>query len=183
MLVVSFVAKPMFSKNDAIPNSYSSNVISICSHFQQMPRSADQTGKQRENRKPTVISGITAPATIDATIATTIIANSFQLAYRNNAKYPTVNLGASICLWIISFSCSLSPAIGVEGFTSSAGSPCFSSSIATLDDDAGDRVVIIETFKLSHLCTVVVHVGRTKKVAWRSGELSKLAVKKGCNLS
>jgi hypothetical protein len=89
----------------------------------------------------TVIRGMTAPAAIEAITAITIMINSFLLAYRKSAKYPTVNFGASICLSIISLSCSLSPAIG--GFTSSNGAPCFSL-IATSDDEAGDRVVIVE---------------------------------------
>jgi hypothetical protein len=95
----------------------------------------------KKKARHTVIKGITAPAAIEAITAITIMMNSFLLAYRNSAKYPTSSFGASICLSIISLSCSLSPAIG--GFTISLGAPCFSS-IATSDEEAADGVVIIE---------------------------------------
>jgi hypothetical protein len=91
--------------------------------------------------------GITAPAAIEAMTATTIIPNSALLAYRNSAKYPTVNLGASICLSIISLSCSLRPAIGAL-----TSSPCFSST----DDDAGDRVVMLSNVRCVQVCSIVV---------------------------
>lgn len=87
----------------------------------------------REGQERTVINGITAPDAIDAISEMIMMITSTFFAYRNNEKYPTVNVGAVNCLSMISFSCSLRPAMGDS--TCSDGAPCFSL-IATPDDVA-----------------------------------------------
>lgn len=61
----------------------------------------------------TVIRGITAPAAMEAMSDTIMMSVWVLFAYRNNAKNPTLSLGASVCLSIICFSCSLRPEVSV----------------------------------------------------------------------
>ena len=74
----------------------------------------------------TVIRGITAPAAMEAMSETVIMNVCFLLAYRNNAKYPTLSFGASVCLSMICLSWSLRPDVRVFA-PSSDGASSFSS--------------------------------------------------------
>ena len=77
-------------------------------------------------RVRTVIRGITAPAAMEAINETIIMNVCFLFAYRNNAKYPTLSFGASVCLSMICLSWSLRPEVSVFA-PSSDGASSFSS--------------------------------------------------------
>ena len=92
----------------------------------------------------TVIRGITAPAAMEAMSDTIMMSVWVLFAYRNNAKNPTLSLGASVCLSIICFSCSLRPEVSV--FAPSSDDDTASSFSVSTPLPGGDSILSVAAF-------------------------------------